>query len=106
MSEVRWTGIGKQRVNSVEVIIWSGRSYSNHHEGVALLINQTFANTVTQWKPMNEQLLYGRLNSRYPRVSIVSACVPTDNAEEETKTTSPVPYKQYSMTFKGTISLC
>ena len=85
MSEVRWTGIGKQRVNSVEVIIWSGRSDSNHHEGVALLVNQTFANTVTQWKPMNEQLLYGRLNSRYLRVSIMSACAPTDNAEEETK---------------------
>ena len=66
MSEERWTGIGKQRVNSVEVIIWSGRSDSNHHEGVALLINQTFANTVTQWKPMHEKLLYGRLNSRYP----------------------------------------
>ena len=34
---------------------------------------------------MNEQLLYGRLNSRYLRVSIMSACAPTDNAEEETK---------------------
>ena len=53
--------------------------------GVALLINQKFANTVIQWKPINERLRYIRLNSRYGRVSIVSAYAPTDNTEEETK---------------------
>lgn len=33
MSEVRWIGTGKQRLNSGEVIIWSGRhAYDNYHE--------------------------------------------------------------------------
>ncbi|XP_062609792.1 craniofacial development protein 2-like [Saccostrea cucullata] len=85
MSEVRWTGTGKQRLNSGEVIIWSGRSDNNHHEGVALLVSHKVANTVIQWKPINERLLYVRLNSRYTKVSIVSAYAPTDNAEEEAK---------------------
>ncbi|XP_061164954.1 craniofacial development protein 2-like [Saccostrea echinata] len=83
MSEVRWTGTGKQRLNSGKVIIWSGRSDNNHHEGVALLISQKFANTVLQRKPINERLLYVRLNSLYTKVSIVSAYAPTDSAEEE-----------------------
>lgn len=85
MSEVRWTGTGKQRLNTGEVIIWSGRNDDNHHEGVALLISQKFANTILQWKHINQRLLYVRLNSRYAKVSIVSAYAPIDNADEEAK---------------------
>jgi len=46
MSEVRWTGTGKQRLNSGEVMIWSGRSDNIHHEGVALLVSKKHANTI------------------------------------------------------------
>lgn len=75
----------KQRLNTGEVIIWSGRNDDIHHEGVAFLISQKFANTILQWKPINQRLLYVRLNSRYAKVSIVSAYAPIDNADEEAK---------------------
>jgi len=87
MSEVRWTGTGKQRLNSGGVMIWSGRSDNIHHEGVALLVSKKHANTILQWKPVNERLLYVRLNSKYAKLSIVVAYAPIDNAEEETKDT-------------------
>ena len=34
----RWTGAGKQRLNSGETIIWSGRHDNKHQEGVTFII--------------------------------------------------------------------
>ena len=68
-------------------MIWSGRSDNIHHEGVALLVSKKHANTILQWKPVNERLLYVRLNCKYAKLSIVVAYAPIDNAEEETKDT-------------------
>lgn len=75
----------KSETKPREIIIWSGRNDDNHYEGVSLLISQKFANTTFQWTPINQRLLYVRLNSRYAKVSIVSANAPIDNADEEAK---------------------
>ena len=102
VSEVRWTGKGI--LGEVVTCIRSGRSDNNHHEGAALLINQKFTHTVLQWKPINERLLYVRLNSRWTKVSIVSAYA-AQTTQKKQKTASTAPYKQYSMTFQGMMSL-
>uniref|UniRef100_A0A8W8IT22 Uncharacterized protein n=1 Tax=Magallana gigas TaxID=29159 RepID=A0A8W8IT22_MAGGI len=47
--------------------------------------SQKFANTILQWKPINQRLLYVRLNTRYAKVSIVSASSLIDKADEEAK---------------------
>ena len=38
-----------------------------------------------EWKPINERLLYVRFNSKYAKLSIVVACVPTENENNEDK---------------------
>ena len=40
VTEARWTKTGKQRLNTGEVIIWSGRQDDIHQEGVALIISK------------------------------------------------------------------
>ena len=73
VTEARWTKTGKQRLNTGEVIIWSGRQDDKHQEGVALIISKNHANTLLQWKPINERLLYVRLNSKFAKLSILVA---------------------------------
>ncbi|XP_052218101.1 craniofacial development protein 2-like [Dreissena polymorpha] len=57
VTEARWTDSGKQKVSFGIVIIWSARTDNDHREGVAVIISKSKANTVLQWKPVNERLL-------------------------------------------------
>ncbi|KAK3540972.1 hypothetical protein QTP86_007688 [Hemibagrus guttatus] len=85
ITEARWTQTGKQKLNTGELIIWSGRKDDNHDEGVALIINKKQANALLQWKPISERLLYVRMNSRYIKLSILVAYAPINAAAEEDK---------------------
>lgn len=85
VSEARWTGTGKQRMSSGETIIWSGRQDGNHQEGVALIISKKHTNSLLQWKPINERLLYVRMDSKYTKLSVIVAYAPTEVADEEDK---------------------
>ncbi|KAL3858391.1 hypothetical protein ACJMK2_012982 [Sinanodonta woodiana] len=87
VTEARWIGTGKQTLSSREVIIWSGRKDNVHREGVVIIIGKNKANTVLGWKPVNERLLYVRMNSKYAKLSVVVAYAPADGAEEEDKDT-------------------
>ena len=73
ITEARWTGSGKQNLNTGEEIVWSGRKDNNHQEGVALIIDRKYSNTLLQWKPVNQRLLYVRLNSKHVNLSIIIA---------------------------------
>ncbi|GFR97317.1 craniofacial development protein 2-like [Elysia marginata] len=83
--QARWTKTGKQRLGTGETIVWLGRQDDNHQEGVALILSKKHANSIIQWEPINERLLYFRLNSKFAKTSIVVGYVPTDMAENEDK---------------------
>ena len=85
IAEARWTGAWKQRLNSGETIIRSGRQDNKHQEGVALIIASKYANTLLQWKPISQRLLYVMLNARHVKLSIIVAYDPIENADEEDK---------------------
>ena len=85
MAEVRWTGSGKHKLATGETIIWSGRQDDNHHEGVAVLLRKTIANTLLQWKPVSERLLYVRFHSKFTKLSVLVGYAPTNDSEEEGK---------------------
>ena len=48
ITEARWTGAGKQRLNLGKIIIWSGRQDNEHQEGVILIIASKYINTLLQ----------------------------------------------------------
>ncbi|GFR73616.1 craniofacial development protein 2-like [Elysia marginata] len=81
IAEARWTKTGKQRLSTGETIIWSERQDDNHQEGVTLILSEKHANSIIRWEPINERLLYDRLNSKYTKTSIVVGYVPTGVTE-------------------------
>ena len=72
-------------MNPGEIIFCSGRLKSDQQEGVSLIIASKYANTLLQWKPVSERLLYIRLNARHVKLSIIVAYALTENAGEEDK---------------------
>ena len=81
--EARWTGAGKRQLATGDTILWSGREDNQHRQGVALIIQKEKGNTLLEWKSINEQLLYARFNSRLIKLSVVTCCAPTEEAEKE-----------------------
>ena len=103
ITEARWTGTGKQKTITGEEIIWSGRKDNQHQEGVALIIKKELAKSLLEWKPINQRLLYVRLNSKYAKLSIIVAYAPTDTSQEEDKDEFYEAYNQHSKIFQHTM---
>ena len=55
----------------------STRGSPDHPEGEG--------NTLLEWKPINERLLYARFNSRFIKLSVVTCYAPTGEAEKKGK---------------------
>ena len=58
--EARWTGAEKKLVTG-HTILWSDREENQHRQGVALIIQKEKDNTLIEWKPINERLLYATI---------------------------------------------
>ena len=83
--EARWTGAGKRQLATGDTILWSGREDNQHRQGVALIIQKEKGNTLLEWKPITERLLYARFKSRFIKLSVVTRYAPTEEAEKEEK---------------------
>ena len=108
ITEARWTGAGKTTLATGDTILWSGRKDNQHREGVALVIGKGWPwssgrggpghlervalvirkeqnKTLLEWKPISERLLYSKFNSRFAKLSIITAYAPIEDAEDEVK---------------------
>ena len=85
VQETRWTGSGKRYLATGDTIIWSGRSDNNHLQGVALMLDKEASRALLEWNPVNERVLYVRLNSKFTKLSSTVVYAPTEDAEEESK---------------------
>ena len=71
IAEDRWTGAGKQKVNTGETIICSCRQDNDQQKGVALIIASEDANALLLWKPISERLQYARLNASHVKLTLL-----------------------------------
>jgi hypothetical protein len=85
ISECRWTGYGKVKLNTGESVIFSGREDNLHHHGVAIMISAKAEQSLMEWKPINERIIYARFFSKYIKLSIIQVYAPTNDASEEDK---------------------
>ena len=106
IAEARWTGAGKQRLNSGETIICSGRQDNNHQEVVELIIDSKYANTLLQWKPISERLLYVRLNARHSSSPLLWPTLPLKTLMKRTKMISTSHCTRQMTTFHDTSCSC
>ena len=85
ISECRWAGFGRMRVQTGETLLYSGRDDDAHLSGVAMLLSRKAASCLISWSSVNDRIITARFNSRYIRTSIVQVYAPTNDAEEEAK---------------------
>ena len=85
ISECRWAGFGRMRVQTGETLLYSGRNDDAHLSGVAMLMSRKAAYCLISWTPVNDRIITARFNSRYIRTRIVQVYAPTNDAEEEAK---------------------
>nr|XP_042907911.1 craniofacial development protein 2-like [Parasteatoda tepidariorum] len=86
ISELRWTGFGKIKTGSEQIILYSGAE-EKHERGVALIINKETAKSLLEWEPISERILRARFYSKYIKLSIIQVYAPTNDADEEEKET-------------------
>lgn len=82
LQETRWTDRGEMTTTEGSKLISS--CYTTRHErGVGYLINKKIKNTLLEWNPISNRILYARFSSRHIKLSVVVCYAPTDREEEK-----------------------
>ena len=72
-------------VHRQETMLYCGRSDDQHHGGVALILRKGLRNSLMEWKPVSEKLLYARYKWNQVNTSILQCYALINNAEDEKK---------------------
>ena len=65
ISQCRWMGQGKVKMNTGESVFFSGREDNIHRHGVAIMMTKKAEKALLEWKPISDRIIYGRFLSRY-----------------------------------------
>ncbi|XP_068717264.1 craniofacial development protein 2-like [Montipora capricornis] len=82
--ECRWRGSGKSKLNTGEVIIYSGEE-NIHKGGVAIMMSQQAARCLMEWTPESSRIIRARFYSKYRKLTLIHAYSPTNDASIESK---------------------
>ncbi|KAI8514967.1 hypothetical protein Bbelb_075580 [Branchiostoma belcheri] len=87
LSETRWLGSGKTRLQSGETIIYSGfpEEHPTHARGVGILMSKKCAQSLKEWEPISERIIMARFTSRCQDTTVIQAYAPTNEASDEEK---------------------
>ena len=85
VSECRWMGQGKVKINTRESVIFSGREDNIHRHGVAIMMTKKAEQALMEWKPISDRIIYAKFFSRYVKLSIIQVYAPTNEANVEDK---------------------
>ena len=83
--ECRWSGSGRLKTQTGEIILYSGRDDNIHQSGVALVMTKQAAGCLESWMPVGDRIMSARFISRSIKTTVVQVYAPTNEADEETK---------------------
>ena len=87
VSECRWSGFGRLRTQTGEIILYSGRDDDVHQSGVAIVMTRYASRCLESWSPVSDRIITARFHSKYIKTTIVQVYAPTNEAEDEAKET-------------------
>ena len=70
LSKVRWTDSGKFKSGN-KTILFSGRQDDIHHGGVAVILDKDANSALTEWTPVNEQLITTIFVTSHAKVTVM-----------------------------------
>ena len=84
ISECRWKGSGKSKLNTGLVIIYSGDE-ETHQGGVAILMSQQAAKCLMEWAPESSRIIRSKFYSKYKKLTLIHVYSPTNDVCVESK---------------------
>ena len=85
ISECRWMGQGKVKLNTRESVIVSGREDKIYRYGVAIMMTKKAEQALMEWKSISDRIIYARFFSKYVKLSIIQFYAPTNEANIKDK---------------------
>ena len=98
ISECRWRGSGKSKLNTEEVIIYSGEE-NIHQGGVVIMMSQQAGRCLMEWTPESSRIIRARFYSKYRKLTLIHAYSPTNDACIESK-------GEFYEQLEGTVQKC
>ena len=89
LCETRWTQSGQVRLNTGEMILYSGHEEedADHTEGVALMLSHEAQNALINWEAAGPRIIYASFKTKKENIklNIIQCYAPTNDKDEETK---------------------
>ena len=89
ISETRWTGNGKNILNTGETVLYSGHEEEDarHSEGVGFMLSKKAAKALLEWEPAGPRIISARFRTNKKRINlhVINCYAPTNDKDEETK---------------------
>lgn len=85
IGEARWNQSGQITLSTGEEVLYSGNENENdyHTKGVAIMLSKKAKNSLMEWEPVNERLMWVRLQAKCQNFTIIQCYAPTNDADEE-----------------------
>ncbi|XP_073668552.1 uncharacterized protein [Paramisgurnus dabryanus] len=89
ISESRWTGSGQIKLNTGELLLYSGHEEEDapHSQGVALMLSRKAQNALIGWEAHGSRIITARFKTKKQKVKvdILQVYAPTNDSKEEDK---------------------
>ena len=86
ISETRWLEAGQVKLNTGELILYSGHQMDGapHTEGVAIMLSKEAQKALVGWEPLNSRIITAKFltSKRRIKMNIIQCYAPTSDAEE------------------------
>ena len=89
ISETRWTQSDRKKLNSGELLLYSGHEDvdSPHTQGVALMLSKAAQQALIGWATHGPRIIAASFQTKVRRISmnVIQCCAPTKDSEDEVK---------------------
>ena len=89
LCETRWTQSGQFRLNTGEIILYSGHKEedAHHTEGVAFMLSHEAQHALISWEAAGPRIIYASFKTKKENIklNIIQWYAPTNDKDEETK---------------------